>query len=65
MSVSGNTVERSTLQRVIFAETLRDAPLLPARFVAALARCPTSPGAASAERAKSQRRGHGEFLNRL
>jgi hypothetical protein len=28
-----------TPQRAIFTETLRDAPILPARFVAALARC--------------------------
>jgi hypothetical protein len=32
----------STHQPAIFAETLRDAPILPARFVAALARCAAS-----------------------
>jgi len=44
-SVSAIRSSASTLQRAIFTETLRDAPILAARFVAALARCPASPGA--------------------
>ena len=41
-SVSAIRSSASTHQRAILAETLRDAPILPVRFVAALARCPAS-----------------------
>jgi len=66
-SVPGSTVEAFEPQRAIFAEILRDAPILPARFVAALARCTRIDlrAAPAGSRQNRQRRDRGDYSKGL